>query len=97
MGFPHPDVRIRNNTPYGLLITTSHTATSVTVTFWSTPYATAAQTASNESASGVCRVVVTTRTRTYPDGKTEQDQFKSTYRPEGKFCDGSAVPPPPPG
>ena len=96
MGFPHPDVRIRNNTPYGLLIWTSHTATSVTVTFYSTPYAKAEQTGSSESMSGVCRVVVTTRTRTYPDGKTEQDQFRSTYRPEGKLCSGAAVPPPPP-
>jgi len=98
MGFPHPDVRIRNNTPYGVLIWTSYTPTSITVTFYSTPHAQAEQTNKAESMNGACRVVVTTRTRTYPDGTTEQDQFKSTYRPEGKRCDGSVIPPaePPP-
>jgi vancomycin resistance protein YoaR len=97
MGFPHPDVKIHNNTPYGVMIWTSYTPTSLTVTMYSTPYATAEQTGSQESMSGVCRVVVTTRTRTYPDGKPQQqDQFKSTYRPEGRLCSGAAVPPAPP-
>ena len=95
MGFPHPDVRIRNNTPYGVLIWTSYTPTSLTVTMYSTPYAQAEQTNKAESMNGACRVVVTTRTRTYPDGTTEQDQFKSTYRPEGKLCSGAPVGPPP--
>lgn len=98
MGFPNPDLRIRNNTPYGVMIWTSYTPTSITVTLYSTPHATAEQTGKAESMNGSCRVVVTTRTRTYPDGASEQDQFKSTYRPEGKRCDGSVIAPPaPPG
>jgi hypothetical protein len=37
--------------------------------------------------SGACRVVSTTRTRTYPDGETETDTFRATYRPgEGETC-----------
>ena len=32
LGFPNPDNRIRNNTPYGILIWTSYTDTSITVT-----------------------------------------------------------------
>ncbi|MEO8328741.1 MAG: VanW family protein, partial [Candidatus Nanopelagicales bacterium] len=32
------DLRFRNDTPYGVLITTSVTDTSVTVTMWSTKY-----------------------------------------------------------
>jgi vancomycin resistance protein YoaR len=98
MGFPHPDLVIHNNTPYGVMIWTSYTDTSLTVTMYSTHYATAEQTASNESMSGQCRVVVTTRTRSYPDRASETDQFRSTYRPSGKTCDGtptstSTVPP----
>ena len=39
MGFPDPDLQIKNNTPYGILIWTSYTGTSVTVTLYSTQYA----------------------------------------------------------
>jgi vancomycin resistance protein YoaR len=87
MGHPAPDLVIRNNTPYGVLIGTSYTDTSITVTMYSTPYATAEQTDITESDSGNCKVVTTTRTRTYPDGRTQNDTFRATYRPgEGEFC-----------
>jgi vancomycin resistance protein YoaR len=33
---PEPDLKWRNDSPYGVLVTTSYTAKSVTVTFWST-------------------------------------------------------------
>ena len=101
MGIPGsgPDLRIRNNSPYGVLIWTSYTPTSITVTFYSSPHGTAVQSGISETQNGVCRIVTTTRTRTYPDGTSEQDTFKSQpYRPEGKRCDGSVIPPPaPPG
>jgi vancomycin resistance protein YoaR len=87
MGYPAPDLKIKNNTPYGILVWTSYTANSVTVTLYSSPYATADQTGSTESMSGACRVVQTTRTRTFPDGHSENDTFKATYRPgEGIPC-----------
>ena len=87
MGYPAPDLEIRNNTPYGVMIWTSYTANSITVTMYSTPYATADQTGISESMSGACRVVTTTRTRTYPDGHSDTDTFKATYRPgEGLPC-----------
>lgn len=87
MGHPAPDLQIRNNTPYGILIWTSYTDSSITVTLYSTPYARAEQTGINESMSGACRVVTTTRTRTYPDGSTETDTFRATYRPgPGQGC-----------
>jgi vancomycin resistance protein YoaR len=87
MGHPNPDLQVRNNTPYGILIWTSYTDTSLTVTMYSTPYATAEQTGISQTMSGKCRVVTTTRTRTYPDGQTENDTFKATYRPgEGEDC-----------
>jgi vancomycin resistance protein YoaR len=81
MGYPAPDLAFVNDTPYGILIDTSYTSTSVTVTMWSTPYASAEQTGISESMSGNCRVVVTTRTITYPDKPPASDTFRATYRP----------------
>ncbi|HEY3143528.1 MAG TPA: VanW family protein [Acidimicrobiales bacterium] len=87
MGYPTPDLVFVNNTPYGILIDTSYTSSSLTVTLWSTPYITAEQTNISETASGACTVVTTTRTRSYPDGTTKNDNFRATYRPgEGLFC-----------
>lgn len=87
MGFPEPDLEFRNDTPYGIMIWTSYTDSSLTITLYSTPYATAEQTDLSESRSGRCRVVTTTRTRTFPDGRTDQDKFRATYRPgEGVGC-----------
>jgi vancomycin resistance protein YoaR len=87
MGYPSPDLKFTNNTPYGILIWTSYTATSLTVTLYSTPYATAEQTAISEAPTGSCTSVTTTRTRTFPDGHTEQDKFRARYRPgPGQGC-----------
>jgi vancomycin resistance protein YoaR len=87
MGYPNPDLAIRNDTPYGVMVWTSYTDTSLTVTMYSTQHATAEQTGSSESMSGNCRVVTTTRTRSFPDGSTDTDTFRATYRPgEGLFC-----------
>jgi vancomycin resistance protein YoaR len=36
VSFPQPDFRWRNDSPYGVLIKTSYTSTSITVQFWST-------------------------------------------------------------
>jgi vancomycin resistance protein YoaR len=87
MGFPAPDLQFTNNTPYGILIWTSYTDTSLTITLYSTPHARGEQTAISESQVGRCAVVTTTRTITYPDGHTATDQFRATYRPgEGQRC-----------
>ena len=87
MGFPAPDLVIENTTPFGVLIWTSYTASSLTVTLWSSPFVGAEQTDISERSSGACDVVVTERTRTYPDGSQVTDEFRATYRPgEGQFC-----------
>ena len=87
MGYPAPDLKFTNNTPYGILIWTSYTDTSLTVTMYSTPYATAEQTGISEGTDGRCRTVTTTRTRTFPDGHTESDKFRARYRPgPGQGC-----------
>ncbi|MEU8249686.1 VanW family protein [Nonomuraea sp. NPDC048916] len=36
VSYPQPDFRFRNDSPYGVLIKTSYTGTSITVQFWST-------------------------------------------------------------
>ena len=87
MGYPAPDLAFKNNTPYGILIWTSYTDTSLTVTMYSTPWATAEQVGISEGTHGNCKVVTTTRQRTFPDGRTATDTFRATYRPgEGQFC-----------
>jgi vancomycin resistance protein YoaR len=87
MGYPAPDLVFTNNTPYGIMIWTSYTQSSLTITLYSTPYARGEQTAISESKVGNCTVVTTTRTITYPDGKTKADKFRATYRPgEGQRC-----------
>lgn len=88
MGFPEPDLEVVNTTPYGILIDTSYTDTSLTITMWSTPFATGEQTGISEGSSGACDTVVTTRTRTYVDGRPpETDTFDATYRPgDGISC-----------
>ncbi len=60
------DLKIHNETPYGVVIWPTYTNTSVTVSLYSTRYATGEQTAQNPSSG--CGKVTTTRTRTYADG-----------------------------
>lgn len=90
------DVRFVNDTPHGILIQTSHTADSVTVTFWSTTYAKAEQTGISESANGQCDVVTTTRTIEYPDRETRTETWSAQYRPGDNLdCQGNKINPEP--
>jgi vancomycin resistance protein YoaR len=96
MGFPAPDLQFTNNTPHGILVWTSYTDTSLTVTLYSTPHAKGEQTGISESKNDQCDVVTTTRTRTWPDGRTENDTFRAQYRPGANIgCDGKRINPEP--
>lgn len=86
VSYPSPEFRIVNNTPYGVLIWPTYTDTSVTVHLYSTRFATGAQTGQSTSSRGSCTDVVTTRTRTFVDGHTEQDSFSGYYRNAGPTC-----------
>jgi vancomycin resistance protein YoaR len=91
LSFPKPDLVIGNNTPYGVLIWPTYTNTSLTVTLYSTKYVHGEQTAQSEAPTGNagCKRVTTTRTRTWEDGRTEQDKVYAVYRPaEGVQCNG---------
>ena len=96
MGYPNPDLQFTNDTPYGIMVWTSYTDTSLTVTLYSTPHATGEQTGISESMEGQCRIVTTTRTVTWPDGRTENDTFRARYRPGPNLnCDGQPINPNP--
>lgn len=87
ISFPSPDVRIRNNTPYGVLIWPTYTDTSITVTMYSTKYVSGEQTGQTTEMKGVCTAVTTERTRTYVDGHKTVDKFSGLYSPqEGVEC-----------
>lgn len=76
--YPNVDLKIRNNTPYGVMVWTSYTGTSVTVQMWSTPYVKGEQVA--QSPTSGCGRITTTRKRTWTDGRTETDRFYANYR-----------------
>jgi vancomycin resistance protein YoaR len=88
ISFPSPDVRIRNNTPYGVLIWPTYTGTSITVTMYSTKFVSGEQTNQTREMKGVCTAVTTERTRTYLDGRKTTDRFTGLYSPEeGVKCE----------
>ena len=88
VSWKQPDLKIKNTTPYGILIWPTYTATSVTVTLYSTPYVTGEQTGQTQRPQGACTKVITERTRTWlGDGHKEVDTVFATYRPsEGVKC-----------
>jgi vancomycin resistance protein YoaR len=84
---PHPDLQIKNTTPYGVLIWPTYTDTSITVHLYSTPYATVSVGEPTASAAGNCTKWTTPRQRTYPDGSVKNDSVFARYRPaEGVNC-----------
>ena len=86
----HPDLQIKNTTPYGVVIWASYSGTSVTVSLYSTKFFSSV-TQSGQAAAPFgpgCTRVVTERTRNYLDGRTPVvDKVTATYQPEeGKKC-----------
>jgi len=87
LSFPSPDLKIKNPSPHGVLIWPTYTPSSVTISLYSTRWATGEQTAQFRSASGNCTSVRTVRTRTFTDGHIETDEVFARYRPsEGVNC-----------
>ena len=84
LAFPQPDLKIKNTSPYGVLVWTSYSGTDITVTLYSTKWvecASRAPSTSRPSARG-CTAVTTERTRTFlSDGHTQVDRFSGHLRP----------------
>ena len=77
LSYPGVDLKIRNDTPHGVVIWPTYTDSSITVELWSTPHAIGQQTA--QSRSSGCGRVTTERTRTFVDGRVEKDTFNANY------------------
>jgi len=88
LSYPHPDLQIRNTTPYGVLIWPTYTDSSITVTLYSTRWVSGEQTGQTQAPKGACTKVTTQRTRTWvSDGHTAVDTVSATYQPsEGVNC-----------
>jgi vancomycin resistance protein YoaR len=87
VSWPSPDLKIKNTTPYGILIWPTYTETSLTVAFYSTHFVDAAQTGQTKAPKGPCTRVSTERTRTYLDGTVKVDHVFALYQPaEGVKC-----------
>ena len=86
-----PDLKLKNVTPYPIVIWTSVTPDSVTVQFYSQPWVVGEQT--NQTTRAIqeeCTKVSTERTRTWLEtDMTTFDYFEALYRPEGLNCDGT--------
>ncbi len=88
LGYPKPDLQIRNPSPFAILIWTSYTDRSITVSLYSTKWVEAAQTGQTEEPRGACKLVRTERTRrVLADGSILVDRVNALYRPaEGVNC-----------
>ena len=97
ISWPSPDVRVRNISPYPILIWPTWTHTSVTVSLYSTNHAQVAVEGQTFKMLKECEVIETIRVRTYPDSSEEFDKFTARYQPEnGIDCDGEPTYPRPP-
>ena len=87
ISFPHPDLQIINSSEYGVMIWPEYTDTSITVRLYSTRHIDVVVGEPRSSSAGNCTRWTTPRTRTYPDGRVENDTVGATYRPgEGVDC-----------
>lgn len=91
LNFTHPDLKLQNTTPYGVLLWPTYSDNSVTVTLYSTRFAAGTMTGQDKNPVGSCTRVVSHRLRTYVDGHTATDDTYATYQAaEGQPCTASA-------
>ena len=83
-----PDLKIHNNTPFGVLIWPTYDDTSITVTLYSSPWMVGALADQFEEPEGDCTKVTSVRERTLlGNGDTTTDEFYARYQPtEGVNC-----------
>jgi vancomycin resistance protein YoaR len=87
ISWPAPDLKIKNTTPYGVLLWPTYDATSITVHLYSTHFVDAVAEPTKSAKAGPCTRITTPRTRTYLDGTVKQDSFSALYQPaEGVHC-----------
>ena len=93
LSFPRPDLKVRNTTPYGVMIWPTYTASTITVSLYSTKFATGEVAEQKKTTRGECAEVETIRTVTRTDGSSKTDSFRAIYLPsEGVNCNGEPTP-----
>jgi vancomycin resistance protein YoaR len=94
ISWPRPDLKIKNTTDYGILLWNSYTSTSITVTMYSTKHLDVVDLPLRRSSDRQCRIDITPRLITFPDGTTVEDSVFAVYRPgEGLDCNGNSTRP----
>ncbi len=94
ISWPRPDLKLRNGTPYGVLIWTEYTSTSITASMYSTKHIEVEALPVIRRTQAQCRRVTTPRRRTYPNGKVVIDEVFAVYRPaQGLDCNGNPADP----
>ena len=87
LGFPHPDLVIKNPSPYGVLIWPTFTGSSITVTLYSTKWVNVEAIGQDTSQSGSCTVYTSKRKRAFLDGRVVEDSTRALYRAaQGQDC-----------
>lgn len=87
LGFPHPDLVIKNPSPYGVMIWPTYTDTELRVSLYSTKWVDVQATGQDTQPNGSCTVYIAKRQLTFLDGKVVNDYTKAQYRAaEGQNC-----------
>ena len=87
LGFPNPDLVIKNPSPYGIMIWPTFTATEIRVTLYSTKWVEVKANGQDAQRNGACTIYLTKRQRTFLDGRVADDFTKAQYRDgEGQLC-----------
>ena len=91
LSYPKPDLKVKNITPYGILIWPTYTDRTITVDLYSTKFVTGAVVDQTKEPRDQCTIVHTTRLRTFVDGRPPvTDMTRASYRPkEGVDCKGN--------
>ena len=83
INYPGVNLEIQNDSPYAIVVDTSFTDTSVTVTFWSTPYWTVETITGEQRPNDFGSFTITVaRDRTGADGWNDIDEYTTVYRLE---------------
>ena len=93
LGFPHPDLVIKNPSPHGVMIWPTYTGTEIRVTLYSTKWVEVKANGQETQPFGSCTVYITKRQRTFLDGRVDNDFTKAQYRAsEGQNCRDDQAP-----
>jgi vancomycin resistance protein YoaR len=95
ISWPKPDLKILNNTPYGILVWNEYTPTSITVSFYSTKHLEVEALPLLRASDRQCRIDITPRVIRDLDGEVvSEDRVRAIYRPgEGLDCNGDSTVP----